>query len=74
MKKMNVDKAKKVLKDHGYYVDRLFHEDDVKDLGFNFSGYKSYNVLDKVFNNSGVDEIVWDTIRIVAREEDTNDR
>ena len=55
-------------------MDRLFHEDDVKDLGFKFSGYQSYNILDKVFNNSGVDEIVWDTIRIVAREEDTNDR
>ena len=66
---MNVDQAKKVLKDHGYYVDRLFHEDDVKSLGFKFSGYESYNVLDKVFNNSVVDEIVWDTIEFVAREE-----
>ena len=70
---MNVDQAKKVLKDHGYYVDRLFHEDDVKDLGFKFSGYKSYNVLDKVFNTSSLDEIIWDYIEYVAREEVSNE-
>lgn len=65
----DIEQAKKVLKDNGYYVDRLFHEDDVKELGFKFSGYQSYNVLDKVFNNQGVDEIIWDSIKIVAREE-----
>ena len=65
----DIEQAKKVLKDKGYYVDRLFHEDDVKELGFKFTDYHSYNVLDKVFNNQVVDEIIWDTIEFVAREE-----
>jgi|TARA_R100000482_G_scaffold97961_1_gene42031 hypothetical protein len=65
----DIEQAKKVLKDKGYYVDRLFHEDDVKELGFKFTDYQSYNVLDKVFNNQVVDEIIWDTIEFVAREE-----
>ena len=47
---MTIEQAKQVLKDNGYYVDNLWHIDDVKRYG-DISDDDAYEVLDMVLDN-----------------------
>lgn len=46
----NIEQAKKVLKKYGYYVDNLWHTDDVHRFG-DISEDEAYDVLDSVLQN-----------------------
>lgn len=46
----NIEQAKKVLKEYGYYVDNLWHTDDVHRFG-DISEDEAYDVLDSVLQN-----------------------
>jgi len=47
---MTTKQAKQVLKEHGYYVDNLWHTDDVHRFG-DISEDDAYDVLDSVLQN-----------------------
>lgn len=47
---MTTEHARQVLKDHGYYVDNLWHIDDVQRYG-DISQEGAYHVLDSVLQN-----------------------
>ena len=48
---MTIEQAKKVLKKNGYYVDNLWHTDDVHQFG-DISEDGAYDVLDSVLQNA----------------------
>ena len=48
---MTIEQAKQVLKENGYYVDNLWHTDDVHHLG-DISEDEAYDVLDSVLQNA----------------------
>ena len=48
---MNIEQAKQVLKENGYYVDNLWHTDDVHQFG-DISEDGAYDVLDSVLQNA----------------------
>lgn len=48
---MTIEQAKQVLKENGYYVDNLWHTDDVHRYG-DISEDGAYDVLDSVLQNA----------------------
>jgi hypothetical protein len=61
-----IEKAKQTLKDAGYYVDNLWHINDVK-KDWRCTDKQSFEILDKVFNGECFGEVVFDLINIEAR-------
>jgi len=47
---MTIEQAKDLLKENGYYVDNLWHIDDVKRYG-NVSDEEAYEILDSTLHN-----------------------
>lgn len=47
---MTIEQAKEVLRENGYYVDNLWHIDDVQRYG-DISDDDAYQVLDSVLQN-----------------------
>jgi hypothetical protein len=59
--KLTIESAKQLLKDHGYYVDNLWHIDDVKQ-NYNVSDEEAYDILDKSLESSFIMEDIFDRI------------
>ena len=57
------DKLKEVLKENGYYVDNLWHIDDVKQHG-DLSNEEAYDILDSTLRN----DYTIETINILIKE------
>ena len=67
---MTVEQAKKVLRDNGYFVDNLWHVDDVK-LRYNCTDDEvAQDILDRALTNDATMEQVWDAIDLFAEVED----
>ena len=60
---MNIEQAKQVLKENGYYVDNLWHIDDVKQHG-DLSNEEAYDILDSTLRN----DYTIETINILIKE------
>lgn len=60
---MTVKQAKQVLRDAGYYVDNMWHVNDVKIIDPTISTIDAHEVLHNVMNCKPVMEIVWDGIK-----------
>ena len=60
---MNIEQAKEVLKENGYYVDNLWHIDDVKQHG-DLSNEEAYDILDSTLRN----DYTIETINILIKE------
>lgn len=58
---MNVEEAKQVLEDNGYYVGNLWHIEDVKVYG-DVSDDDAYNILDSALTNEWIMEQINVTI------------
>ena len=56
-----VDLAKAVLKDNGYFVDNLWHVDDVK-AKFNCDDEKAQDILFESLTNEATMEQIWFSI------------
>jgi len=65
---MNVEQAKQVLKDAGYFVDNLWHINDIKDKYNCDSDEQAQDILYNSLTNESVMEYIWDSINIVADE------
>ena len=66
---MTVEQAKKVLRDNGYFVDNLWHVDDVK-LRYNCDDDEvAQDILDRALTNDATMEQVWFALNMVAQDE-----
>ena len=65
---MNVQEAKQVLKDAGYFVDNLWHINDIKDKYNCTNDEQAQSILYNSLTNESVMEYIWDSINIVADE------
>ena len=66
---MSVEQAKEVLKANGYFVDNLWHVDDVK-LRYNCDDDEvAQDVLDRALTNDATMEQVWFALDMVAQDE-----
>ena len=66
---MTVEQAKQVLRDNGYFVDNLWHIDDVK-LRYNCNNNEqAQDILDRALRNDATMEQVWFAIDMVAQDE-----
>lgn len=68
-----VEKAKTILKFNGYYVDNIWHIDDVKML-YNCTDGQAYDVLDKALNQESLFLDVYTSIDQVAKYMELNER
>lgn len=60
---MTVKQAKQVLRDAGYYVDNMWHVNDVKIIDPTISTSDAQEVLHNVMNCAPIMEMVWDGIK-----------
>ena len=59
-KKMSeVEKAKEVLRAHGYFVDNLWHNDDVQSLHKRASAEDAQRILNTALTNQATMEQIW---------------
>lgn len=66
---MSVEQAKEVLKANGYFVDNLWHVDDVK-LRYNCDDDEvAQDILDRALTNDATMEQIWFAIDMVAQDE-----
>ncbi len=66
---MNVEQAKAVLRENGYFVDNLWHVDDVK-LRYNCEDdEQAQDILDQALTNDATMEQIWFAIDMVAQDE-----
>jgi hypothetical protein len=66
---MNVEQAKEVLRANGYFVDNLWHVDDVK-LRYNCNDDEvAQDILDRALTNDATMEQVWFALDMVAQDE-----
>lgn len=63
----SVNQAKAILEDAGYYVDNLWHIDDVKKHG-EFTDDAAYEVLDKVLQGEYIMEAINESIQITIQQ------
>jgi hypothetical protein len=60
-----IEQAKAILKQHGYFVDNLWSVSDVTDL-YECTEEQAYDVLDKALTNEWVVEQIWFAIDYLA--------
>jgi hypothetical protein len=56
-----IEQAKAILKQHGYFVDNLWHVSDVK-IKFNVSDNEAQDILNKSLTNDVTMEQIWFSI------------
>jgi len=62
LNKMKVEEAKKILKDSGYYVDNLWHVDDVHNKFKDADKWDAQDILNTALNNQYIIEDINDAI------------
>ena len=69
---MTVEQAKSVLRQNGFFVDNLWHIDDVK-LNYNCeSDEQAQAILDGALTNDATMQQIWEAIDVYAEEEGLN--
>lgn len=63
-----INDAKKVLRDNGYFVDNLWHIDDVKAWSLDCDNETAQKILYDALTNDYVMETIWDSIDMAAEE------
>ena len=66
---MNIEQAKKVLKENGYYVENLWHIDDVKQ-NYDLDNDDAYYVLDNVMTSEYIMNSVFEMIDLEIKDDD----
>jgi muramoyltetrapeptide carboxypeptidase LdcA involved in peptidoglycan recycling len=65
---MDIDKAKKVLEEAGYYVNNLWHVNDVHSR-FDCSKDEAMNVLEEALTSDSTFDTIWFNIDYFGQEE-----
>ena len=73
IKVMSVDQARQVLKQNGFFVDNLWHVDDVKSK-FNCTDEQAQYVLEKSLTNEATMEQVWLSIGVFGEMENLKEK
>lgn len=60
-KQAEIEQAKAILKQHGFFVDNLWHVSDVK-TKFNVSDNEAQDILDQSLTNDATMEQIWFSI------------
>lgn len=63
-----IEEARKTLRDAGFYVDNLWHIDDVKQT-YNCSDKEAMGILDAAIDNEGTTDQIWYAIHHFAEED-----
>jgi hypothetical protein len=66
---MNVEQAKQVLRDAGYFVDNLWHVDDIKDRYECDDDEQAQYILDLALTNDATMNQIWFAIDMMAQDE-----
>jgi len=64
----NVKKAIKLLRDNGYYVDSLYHIEDVKNH-YDCEDEIAQEILGRAIDNDGTSNQIWESVMYVAEDE-----
>lgn len=64
---MSTDQAKELLKKNGYYIDNLWHVDDVQQRCY-CTEEEAQDILDMSLNNEGTMHQVWESIDYFINE------
>jgi hypothetical protein len=65
MRAINIEQAKKLLKDNGYFVDNLWQTEDVK-MNYHCTEEQAQKVLSRVLQYDAIYELVWEGIKYEA--------
>jgi hypothetical protein len=65
-----VEKAKKVLRENGYFVDNLWHIDDVQSLHKGASTEDAHRILYAALTNAATMEQIWFAIKDALEDEE----
>jgi len=68
-----IDDAKKLLKEHGYFVDNLWQTEDVK-MNYHCTEDEAQEVLERALTYDSVYELVWEGIKYEAEEMNLKNR
>ena len=63
-----IEKAREVLREAGYYVDNLWHIDDVRTLFENVTDEEAQEILDKSFQNEATFDQIWFAIDQIGQD------
>ena len=63
-----IEKAREVLREAGYYVDNLWHIDDVRTLFENVTDEQAQKILDKSFQNEATFDQIWFAIDQIGQD------
>jgi hypothetical protein len=63
---MTIEQAKQVLRDNGYFVDNLWHVDDVTNIEASLSKDQSIKILDMALTNEATMDQIWYSIKIAT--------
>jgi hypothetical protein len=61
-----IQQAKEVLRNAGYFVDNLWHVDDVTNIEASLSKDQSIKILDMALNNESTMDQIWYSIKIAT--------
>lgn len=65
MRAINIEQAKQLLKDNGYFVDNLWQTEDVK-MNYQCTEEQAQKVLNRVLQYDAIYELVWEGIKYEA--------
>jgi len=65
IKQLDVESAKQLLKDNGYFVDNLWQTEDVK-MNYHCTEEQAQKVLGRVLQYDAIYELVWEGIKYEA--------
>jgi len=65
-----VENAKKVLRENGYFVDNLWHIEDVQSLHKGASTEDAHRILNDALTNAATMEQIWFAIKDALEDED----
>ena len=63
----DIESAKQLLKDNGYFVDNLWQTEDVK-MNYHCTEEQAQKVLNRVFQYDAIYELVWEGIGYEAEK------
>ena len=68
-----IDDAKKLLREHGYYVENLWQTCDVK-MNYHCTEEEAQEVLDRALTNDATYQQIWEAISYAAKDMNLKER
>lgn len=65
IKQLDIENAKQLLRDNGYFVDNLWQTEDVK-MNYHCTEKQAQKVLERVLQYDSIYELVWESIKYEA--------